>query len=380
MRARGGAGGGPSAGGATAVLWAVDYLGHGGIGRYAVDLVNAVGDAGGLVEAVVATTDRGPVEGLRGRSAVWFPRGSDSALAKVRAAVVGLVRGRRSVRRGDVAWVPLGIRPVYELLLVLVLRSTGALVVATVHNRAPHGTRGGSAVLVATARLAGRVVVHTGALEQWGRERGMRVEPLPFLVPDLAPSAGPPPTRAELGVPDGHLLLAFLGYLLPYKGPDVLLRALALARAERPDLPVHVLLAGRPSPELDLAALTRELGVAEATTLRLGWLEEAEMSALFDAADAIALPHRRIDNSGVTAVARRRGLPAVASDLPLLRETYAGAALFARPGDEADLARCLGALPERRAELAAAAAHRPEDTTEAAYRGFLRRVVLGGSA
>ncbi len=360
-----------SATGRAPVLWAVDYFGHGGIARYAVDLANLLG---GTTETVVASTDRGPVEGCRGRSVVWFPRGADTALDKLRAAGLGLVRARCSVAPGDVAWIPLGVRPLYELLLLLALRSAGATVVATVHNRSPHSSEGDSPVVTAAARLADRVVVHTGALRQWAEERGMRAAALPFLVPDLAAGSGAAAARAGLGVPAGHVLVVFLGYLVAYKGPDVLLRALARAQADEPGLPVHVLMAGQPAEGLDLPGLVGELGLEGAVTLRPGWLEESTMSDLFDAADAVALTHRRIDNSGVAAVARLRGLPAVASDLPLLRETYSGAALFAAPGDPEALARCLRELPGRLPELAAAAARHPEDDTLGAYVGFVEEL------
>ncbi|OMQ15589.1 hypothetical protein A7K94_0208420, partial [Modestobacter sp. VKM Ac-2676] len=60
-------------------LWLVEQFGHGGIGRYAVDVANLVGP---VEDTVVATTDGGPVDGLAGRSVVWFPRGSDSPVAK----------------------------------------------------------------------------------------------------------------------------------------------------------------------------------------------------------------------------------------------------------------------------------------------------------
>ncbi|MGY1840852.1 MULTISPECIES: glycosyltransferase family 4 protein [unclassified Modestobacter] len=361
-------------------LWLVEQFGHGGIGRYAVDVANLVGP---VEETVVATTDGGPVDGLAGRSVVWFPRGSDSPVAKARAAAVGLLRAARSVRRGDVAWVPLGIRPGYERLLVEALRRGGARVVATVHNRAPHGSSGSSTAVVATARRAHAVVVHTDAMADWAAEHGLPAVRLPFPPPDIAPGAvavGPEAARRvrdELGVPAAAVLVAFLGYLYPYKGPDVLLTALAEARRAQPALPVHVLMAGRPSPEQDLPELVRRLGIEGAVTLQPGWLEESRMAQLLSAADVLALPYRRIDNSGMAALGRRWQLPAVASELPLLRDTYGDAAVFVRPDDPAELARALTELPGRLAGLRDAAQRMGADDLETPYRAFVRESLAG---
>ena len=355
-------------------LWVVEEFGHGGIGRYAVDVANLVSPA---VDTVVATTDAGPVPGLRGPSATWFPRGRDGSLAKVRAAVIGLQRAIWSVRRGDAAWIPLGIRPFFEVLLVTALRAGGARTVVTVHNRAPHGRVGDSALVTFSARRARHVVVHSRALQAWAADRGLPAVPLPFPPPDLGagPMAGPVARQTPHGAPADRVLLLFLGYLDPYKGPDVLLRALARARQRCPDLLLHVVMAGRPSAEVDVPALVRDLELEPVVTLQLGWLEEPTMAALLSAADAVALPYRRIDNSGISALARRWRLPVVASDLPLLRETHGESALLAPPGDVEGLANALTRLPGELDRLRAAARRSTSPDLRRPYQRFARELL-----
>ncbi|MGY1749260.1 glycosyltransferase family 4 protein [Modestobacter sp. SYSU DS0511] len=354
-------------------VWLVEEFGHGGIGRYAVDVANLLAP---VADVVVSTTDDGPVGGLRGTSTVWFPRGAGSPVGKTRAALLGLLRAVRSVRRGDIAWVHLGMRPSYELPLVATLRACGAVVVATVHNRAPQVRDQDSRLVLAAARRAQHVVVHTDAMQSWAEDRRMDVVRLPFPPPDItdgpsAVSAGPE-DRTALGLPADGILVSLLGYLYPYKGPDVLLRALAAARQQDPDLPVHVLMAGRPWPELDLPALATSLGLDPVVTLRPGWLDESTLAQLLAATDVMALPYRSIDNSGMAALARNRGVPAVASDLPLFRDIYRDAAVFARPDDVDDLAAALRLLPSRLADLRAAARLLPADDLAPAYQGFVR--------
>lgn len=348
----------------------VDEFGHGGIGRYAVDVANLIGDA---APTVVATSGLGPVDGLRGASTQWFPRLSETSLGKVAGGVVGLQRAARQVQRGDVAWLPLGIRPTFELVLARVLRARGARVVATIHNRGPHG-QGESATVVRTARHAEAVVVHTDAVESWARHNGLAAVRLPFPPPDVQ-GTDDGTSRTTLGIPEDRLLLSALGYLHAYKGVDVLLAAHAEARRRAPDLAVHLLLAGRVPPDGPVVAALERFGSVPGVTVRPGWLEEAELSSLLGLTDVVALPYREIDNSGSGALARSRGVPALATELPGLREIFGDAAVYVPPDDVAALADALVRLPQLLPELRARAATSGRDDLQPAYRAFVTELV-----
>ena len=349
-----------------ATVWLVDEFGHGGIGRYAVDVANLIGDA---APTVVATSGLGPVDGLRGASTQWFPRLAETTFGKAAGGAVGLQRAARQVRPGDVAWLPLGIRPTFELALAAVLRARGARIVATVHNRGPHG-RGESPTVVRAARQAEAVVVHTDALESWARGRGLAVVRLPFPPPDVQ-GTDASTSRAALGIPDDSLLVSVLGYLHAYKGVDVLLAAHAEARRRAPGLPVHLLLAGRLPPDGPVVSALQRFGDGPHVTVRPGWLEEAELSSMLGLSDVVALPYRDIDNSGSGALARSRGLPALASDLPGLREIFGDTALYVPPDDVTALSDALVRLPEQLPRLRRQAAEHRRDDLGPAYRAFV---------
>lgn len=366
-------GGGPAAGRGAPRVWVVEEFGRGGIARYAADVADLLAPE---IDAVVATTSTGPAPGLRAPHAVWFPTGAGGALAKARAGLAALALLPLRVARGDVVWIPLGVRPAFEAALALAVRARGARLVATLHNRAPHGRDRPSRLVLAAARRAHATVVHGAAVAGWAREQGLPVAVLPFPPPREG-SAGPAGrhTRASLGAGDGDVLVALTGNLYRYKGVDVLLDAAAAAVARGGGEHLRLVLAGQPEAGAHLAVEVARRGLDGHVRLVTGYLDPGELLDVLCAADAVALPYRRIDHSGAGALAAARGLPAVASDLPALRELFGEAAVYVVPGDAGSLAGALAALPGqlpglRRAAAALAAAAPPT----APYRALARRV------
>jgi glycosyltransferase involved in cell wall biosynthesis len=60
----------------------------------------------------------------------------------------------------------------------------------------------------------------------------------------MVPATDPAALRAELGIPDGALVVGASGTTDERKGPDLLLRVLQRLQRRRPDLDVHVLWVG----------------------------------------------------------------------------------------------------------------------------------------
>lgn len=116
----------------------------------------------------------------------------------------------------------------------------------------------------------------------------------------------------------GHLSLAYLGSVVPLKGPDLILDALKLA-----DLgPVEVVMIGQ-VPEWTYARSLRERAATIPNVrLRLyGRYEHAELPHLLDDADCVVLPSRVPESfSIVTREAFLHGVPVIASRLGALAE------------------------------------------------------------
>ena len=123
---------------------------------------------------------------------------------------------------------------------------------------------------------------------------------------------GPPGSRAA--VPQ----FVYVGRLRRYKGVDVALQALAIARASRPDLILEVAGTGIHRPALE--RLARELGVADAVRF-LGFVSDADKVGLFRRAWANLFPSPK-EGWGITVVeAGACGTPSLASDSPGLRDS-----------------------------------------------------------
>jgi len=129
----------------------------------------------------------------------------------------------------------------------------------------------------------------------------------------------------------------FFGYVRRYKGLDTLLAAWPLVRARRP---VTLIVAGDfyedPAPYRAQAAAAGE----GAVRLREGYQSDAEVEALFKAADVVVLPYHSATQSGVTHVAYALGVPVITTDVGGLAETVqpGESGLVVPPGDPAALA------------------------------------------
>ena len=168
------------------------------------------------------------------------------------------------------------------------------------------------------------------------------------------------------------------------KGHVHLVRATSILLDRHPD--AVVLVAGRrgaASVAIDEAA--KEAGVG-ASLRRLGHRED--IGDLLSAADVFAFPSLWEGLGGATLEAMAMGLPVVASDLPVLRETLepGGCSRFVHPADPAALASSLAALiedPAARQTMGQAGrarfeSHHRQEVVAAAMIDLLEAVAGGG--
>jgi glycosyltransferase involved in cell wall biosynthesis len=153
-------------------------------------------------------------------------------------------------------------------------------------------------------------------------------------------------------------LVAMASADVPLKGQQVLLRALALLRAEHPD--AHLVCVGSPRPGGPTERLLAELGLGPAIRYVSG-LSDAELSALLGSASLAVVPSLYEGFSLPAVEAMACATPLVASATGGLPEVVGDCARLVPPGDPQALAAAAGELlgdPAARAALGAAGRER----------------------
>lgn len=208
------------------------------------------------------------------------------------------------------------VLPFVDGRLVKRLRSI-APVVLTVHDTTPfHGhptSRFQLPGFQETLSLFDALIVHTEyskrELTRVPQVDAARVHVVDHGVLDYYTTFRPSPESPN----DNKLRILCFGALKPYKGLDVAIQAVA---ALPPEVRVQVQLDVVGSPRMDvrpLRQLAADLGVDDQVVWDLRHVPEHEVGAIFARASVVALPYRRIDQSGVLMLAMAMGKPVVAS-------------------------------------------------------------------
>jgi glycosyltransferase involved in cell wall biosynthesis len=145
--------------------------------------------------------------------------------------------------------------------------------------------------------------------------RGVPAERVVVIHPGVDPQVyRPDPATPRAASPT----FLYLGRLKRYKGVEVAVRALAVARAARADLTLDICGQGDDRPRLE--RLVTELGLNDAVRF-LGFVPEQQKQELLRRAWAVVFPSPK-EGWGITNVeAAASGTPALASDSPGLRES-----------------------------------------------------------
>lgn len=150
------------------------------------------------------------------------------------------------------------------------------------------------------------------------------------------------------------LRILFVGRLVPYKGCQDAIRAIALLRRTWPGIGLDIVGDGFYRQELE--SMVKELGLGDAIEFK-GWQEDGELAEAYARSTLAVVPSHE-EAFGIVAIeAMAAGCPVVATSIPAfasyIRDGQTG--LLATPEDPADLARQIDRLlgnPDLRATLA----------------------------
>ena len=187
----------------------------------------------------------------------------------------------------------------------------------TVHDLLPHQqhTRLNKFIFRILYRLPDKLVVHTekmrvGLITQLGVP-AHRIIIMPHGVDEL-------PTQLQVPEPSTSLRVLLFGGLNRYKGTDLFFEALQYCQ----DLPMEIVLAGecRDAAYLrQIESLISTLGTNHIVRWDKAFIPEEKVGGYFEAVDAVVLPYRHIDQSGVLFTAFRYGTPVIATDVGAFR-------------------------------------------------------------
>lgn len=201
----------------------------------------------------------------------------------------------------------------------------------------------------ACASAADAVITLSETMRQELAGRGVEPDGI-FVVPQIvdADRFAPRPRSAELATSyglDGKFVVGTVSSLTDYEGVDDLLRAVATARAERPEIAALIVGDGRYRPFLE--ELAAELGIDDSVVFT-GRLAQELVPEHYALLDLFAIPRRNLEVCrAVTPLkpfeALSMEIPVLANDLPALAEivSSSGGGRTVSPGSEEALAHAI---------------------------------------
>jgi len=189
--------------------------------------------------------------------------------------------------------------------------------IMTVHDILPHNkhTRLNKLMFRFLYRLPDRLIVHT---EKMRAELMTQFGVSPHRIIVMQHGVDELPARLRIPEPSASLRVLLFGGLNRYKGTDLFFEALQHCQ----DLPVEVVMAGECRDAVymrQIESLISGLSANHTARWDKTFIAEERVGDFFEAVDAVALPYRHIDQSGVLFTAFRYGTPVIATDVGVFR-------------------------------------------------------------
>lgn len=304
--------------------------GHGGMHFYDRGLCSGLLAAGCRVS--LYTCDETPDPGLTGLTFDPIYRGiynkRNRALQALRYIACTFSALRHATARGETVCHFHAFNDVAaESIIMIMARLFRRRLLLTVHDVdsfAGH-VMGKRLVTRLIYRLADRVIVHNKVSMQELIAIGIQSKRISIIphgnylncIKDMPSKAM---ARDRLGIGHSAKVVLFFGQIKDTKGLDLLIESLPKVACEVPK--VLLLIAGRPW-KTDISSfelMIESLNVKALCRLHIGFVPDDEVATYYAATDVVALPYRRIYQSGVLLMAMSYSKPVIVSDLPGMTE------------------------------------------------------------
>lgn len=199
------------------------------------------------------------------------------------------------------------------------LKRKGFQIKFIIHNTMPHEARSldrflarrtlenGDRFIVMTEKEKDRLVSLLPEVET------VDIAPLPIYCSFKKPALSKFALKEQLGLPEDKSILLFFGFVRPYKGLDVLIKAVKMLVDE--GIPVHLLVAGEFwNGKKETAALIASLGLEGYIHIHDTYTPDDEVAAFFEVSNLFVAPYVGGTQSAALKSALGFGLPAVLTD------------------------------------------------------------------
>lgn len=121
-------------------------------------------------------------------------------------------------------------------------------------------------------------------------------------------------SRKKLKISEGSFTILFFGLIRDYKGLDILLRSTGEILSESPDMDIRLLIAGNaPAGFGKYERLIKQLKIEKSVIKYIQYIPFEQVPLFFSSADVVALPYRKIYQSGVVQLSYAYKKPVIAS-------------------------------------------------------------------
>lgn len=212
-------------------------------------------------------------------------------------------------------WLPL-MGPALGTILRRVRKNKKTRIVAITDNVIPHEKRPGDKPFTqyflnscdAFITMSEKVLSDLRIFEK--DKQAMQV--LHPLYDNFGAAVSQSEARKHLGISEDKKLLLFFGFIRPYKGLDLLLRALK----EIKDPSIQLLVAGEFYEDANTyKTLIDELGIRDKLILKTDFIPDSEVKYYLCAADVVVQPYKNATQSGVTPLSYHYEKPMIVTNV-----------------------------------------------------------------
>ncbi|MEX2409756.1 MAG: glycosyltransferase family 4 protein [Candidatus Paceibacterota bacterium] len=223
-----------------------------------------------------------------------------------------------------------------DLLFIWMVKITGNKIVATVHNVLPHEEKFYDKIFFKLLyKNCSHLILHTKDSLNKIKEK------FNFIPQNFSyiPHYSYPANEFNFSKKNKNTLL-FFGNIRQYKGLELLASSIKLVSKNREDWILTI--AGNPEYDIsDVQNQLSEVSQKDKVNWSLGWIEEDNISRLFNEHSIVVLPYTKIDNSGLVYLAMSYGCTVIAPKIGVFKEliTHKKNGLLFEVNNSIDLAR-----------------------------------------